>query len=176
MIYKVLGLSWWKRDAERETLENWRIPDFENRWTSSYSHGPANGGKGWYTVAKDYYVLVSYQKIALPTFDHPHVIFWWIFQYSTLPESGAKKIRYWRSIQYIVPLYLPTGRKNVITKESLIPRHPVWALKLIIGPCNNLDDLLLGQPVRTVTDYQWWAKLLRLLTVNSLSYFVKIKY
>ncbi len=23
---------------------------------------------------------------------------------------------------------------------------------------------------------QWWAKLLRLLTVNSLSYFVKIKY
>jgi hypothetical protein len=27
-----------------------------------------------------------------------------------------------------------------------------------------------------VTFYQWWAKLLRLLTVNSLSYFVKIKY
>jgi hypothetical protein len=25
-------------------------------------------------------------------------------------------------------------------------------------------------------DQQWWAKLLRLLTVNSLSYFVKIKY
>ncbi len=25
-------------------------------------------------------------------------------------------------------------------------------------------------------DRQWWAKLLRLLTVNSLSYFVKIKY
>jgi hypothetical protein len=24
--------------------------------------------------------------------------------------------------------------------------------------------------------YQWWAKLLHLLTVNSLSYFVKIKY
>jgi hypothetical protein len=23
---------------------------------------------------------------------------------------------------------------------------------------------------------QWWAKLLRLLTVNSLSYFVRIKY
>ncbi len=29
--------------------------------------------------------------------------------------------------------------------------------------------ILLGQ-------VQWWAKLLRLLTVNSLSYFVKIKY
>ncbi len=26
------------------------------------------------------------------------------------------------------------------------------------------------------TPGQWWAKLLRLLTVNSLSYFVKIKY
>jgi hypothetical protein len=26
------------------------------------------------------------------------------------------------------------------------------------------------------TCLQWWAKLLRLLTVNSLSYFVKIKY
>jgi hypothetical protein len=27
-----------------------------------------------------------------------------------------------------------------------------------------------------VSSKQWWAKLLRLLTVNSLSYFVKIKY
>ncbi len=27
-----------------------------------------------------------------------------------------------------------------------------------------------------VTTWQWWAKLLGLLTVNSLSYFVKIKY
>jgi hypothetical protein len=27
-----------------------------------------------------------------------------------------------------------------------------------------------------VSSGQWWAKLLRLLTVNSLSYFVKIKY
>ncbi len=27
-----------------------------------------------------------------------------------------------------------------------------------------------------VTFKQWWAKLLRFLTVNSLSYFVKIKY
>ncbi len=26
------------------------------------------------------------------------------------------------------------------------------------------------------THLQWWAKLLRLLTVNSLSYFVRIKY
>ncbi len=29
---------------------------------------------------------------------------------------------------------------------------------------------------RSPCSYQWWAKLLRLLTVNSLSYFVKIKY
>ncbi len=29
---------------------------------------------------------------------------------------------------------------------------------------------------KNVGSQQWWAKLLRLLTVNSLSYFVKIKY
>ncbi len=30
--------------------------------------------------------------------------------------------------------------------------------------------------IKEVGHEQWWAKLLRLLTVNSLSYFVKIKY
>jgi hypothetical protein len=30
--------------------------------------------------------------------------------------------------------------------------------------------------VQVLGQKQWWAKLLRLLTVNSLSYFVKIKY
>jgi hypothetical protein len=30
--------------------------------------------------------------------------------------------------------------------------------------------------IRNTGCTQWWAKLLRLLTVNSLSYFVKIKY
>ncbi len=33
----------------------------------------------------------------------------------------------------------------------------------------------VGESTRMPID-QWWAKLLRLLTVNSLSYFVKIKY
>ncbi len=30
--------------------------------------------------------------------------------------------------------------------------------------------------MKVTRPHQWWAKLLRLLTVNSLSYFVKIKY
>jgi hypothetical protein len=42
----------------------------------------------------------------------------------------------------------------------------------------NIEYKILMNITGTVslTHNQWWAKLLRLLTVNSLSYFVKIKY
>jgi hypothetical protein len=57
-----------------------------------------------------------------------------------------------------------------------------WDTRLTLK--NTLDNLPIdfmnrSGPLCTLliaVDFQWWAKLLRLLTVNSLSYFVKIKY
>ncbi len=40
----------------------------------------------------------------------------------------------------------------------------------------NIPTAEFGMIAQKLSAGQWWAKLLRLLTVNSLSYFVKIKY
>jgi hypothetical protein len=73
--------------------------------------------------------------------------------------------------------YLET---NVLA--SLAPNGPrlnswvIWSPPLAyhFSLCMSSQFLLSLHPL--MSNHQWWAKLLRLLTVNSLSYFVKIKY
>jgi hypothetical protein len=57
-----------------------------------------------------------------------------------------------------------------------------WGYAILPGGCSQSrfpENRLYKSgfdPQNDGRDRQWWAKLLRLLTVNSLSYFVKIKY
>jgi hypothetical protein len=58
---------------------------------------------------------------------------------------------------------LPVARSHIAVESVGLP--------LLHMVCVGVGQLGIPR-----TYMQWWAKLLRLLTVNSLSYFVKIKY
>ncbi len=94
----------------------------------------------------------------------------------TITHSGAKQ----RSVKMKTKFLLPQegGFADILAfyleKVKTKQEGKVW---YIGRKSATLTSLHMGRNMMfKVPHEQWWAKLLRLLTVNSLSYFVKIKY
>jgi hypothetical protein len=78
-------------------------------------------------------------------------------------------------------VYLAGSRSKTMGTDTLAVRSKVFLLLIFVSAEREAADGGMAscrqpQLLRCVAHMQWWAKLLRLLTVNSLSYFVKIKY
>jgi hypothetical protein len=91
-------------------------------------------------------------------------------------HGGVGKVandRYWSRTVAIDVLFSLLMKMQTGSTNNHIPQIFI----VFAAPMYLWDWLALkAAPILMVRYKQWWAKLLRLLTVNSLSYFVKIKY
>jgi hypothetical protein len=74
--------------------------------------------------------------------------------------------------------FLPKTPQAMDEVENFfLPISKPWALRVSgMGGYTSKCEKSQNHCTLLQRFWQWWAKLLRLLTVNSLSYFVKIKY